>query len=73
VALLLLAGIGCGAALSLWASRYVSTLLYGLEPRDSSTLAMAGVLLLAIGALAGWAPARRAAALDPARVLREEA
>jgi putative ABC transport system permease protein len=73
VALLLLGGIGCGAALSLWASRYVSTLLYGLEPRDSSTVAMAGVLLLTIGALAGWVPARRAAALDPARVLREEA
>jgi putative ABC transport system permease protein len=72
VALLLLGGIGCGAALSLWASRYVSTLLYGLEPRDPSTLITAGVLLLTIGALAGWAPARRAASLDPARVFRED-
>jgi predicted permease len=73
VALLLLGGIGCGAALSLWASRFVSTLLYGLQPRDPSTLAIAAVLLLIIGALAGWAPAWRAATLDPARVLREDA
>jgi putative ABC transport system permease protein len=73
VTLLLVAGIGGGAALSLWASRFVSTLLYGLQPRDPSTLAMAAVLLLTIGALAGWAPAWRAARLDPARVLREDA
>jgi ABC-type lipoprotein release transport system permease subunit len=63
----------CGAALSLWASRFVSTLLYGLEPRDASTLAMAAGPPLTIGALAGWAPARRAATLDLARVLRDEA
>ena len=37
VAALVLIGVAAGAALSLWASRYVATLLYGLEPRDPST------------------------------------
>jgi putative ABC transport system permease protein len=73
VALLQLGGIGCGAAMSFWASPLVSTLLFGLQPRDPWTLATAAGLLLTIGALAGWAPARRAAALDPAHVLREDA
>ncbi|HEX7780491.1 MAG TPA: hypothetical protein VF424_14685, partial [Vicinamibacterales bacterium] len=60
-----------GAGVSLWVSRYVTTLLYGLEPRDPVTLAGAVLVLGAIGALAGWGPAWRASRTDPARVLRE--
>ena len=32
----------------------------------------ASVVLAAVGVLAGWLPARRAASIGPARVLREE-
>jgi ABC-type antimicrobial peptide transport system permease subunit len=32
---------------------------------------MAALVLASIGALAGWIPARRAARIDPARVLRD--
>jgi ABC-type antimicrobial peptide transport system permease subunit len=71
VALLVGIGIVAGTAVSLWASRFVSTLLFGLDPRDPGTFATAGVLLAVVGAMAGWIPARRAARLDPARVLRE--
>jgi predicted permease len=71
VALLVSAGIIAGAGVSLWASRFVATLLYGLEPRDPATLIGAALVLSTIGALAGWIPARRAARIDPARVLRE--
>jgi len=46
-------------------------LLYGLEPRDPATLIGAALSLVAIGALAGWIPATRAARIDSARVLRE--
>jgi predicted permease len=69
----LLVGIGVlvGAGASLWASKFVGTLLYGLQPRDPVTLAAAALVLSLIGALAGWIPARRAARIDPARVLRE--
>ena len=64
-------GIALGAAGSLWASRFVGSLLYGIEPGDPATLVAAALALLAIGGLAGWLPARRAARIDPADVLRE--
>jgi len=71
VALLVALGIAAGAAVSLWASRFVATLLYGLEPRDPATLIGSAVVLASVGALAGWIPARRAARIDPAQVLRD--
>jgi ABC-type lipoprotein release transport system permease subunit len=58
-------------AASLWATQFVSTLLYGLQPRDPVTLAAAIVILTVIGAGAGWLPARRASRIDPARVLQD--
>jgi ABC-type antimicrobial peptide transport system permease subunit len=71
VALLVGAGVIIGAAISLWAARFVGTLLYGLEPRDPVTMIGATVVLASIGALAGWIPARRAAQIDPAEALRQ--
>jgi putative ABC transport system permease protein len=71
VALLVGAGTLVGAAASLWASQFVSTLLYGLEPRDPLTFAAATLVLASIGALAGWLPARHASRVDPSTVLRE--
>jgi len=71
VAILVGVGIVVGAGASLWATRFVQTLLYGLQPQDPVTLAAASAVLVAIGALAGWLPARRASRIDPAQVLRE--
>lgn len=65
-------GVAAGLALSWWTSRYVETLLFGLGPRDPATFAAAAALLVAIGLIAGWIPARRAASIDPVRVLREQ-
>ena len=45
--------------------------LLRLEARDPITFAGAAAVLVAVGALAAWIPARRAARLDPVRVLRE--
>jgi predicted permease len=69
----LLVGLGVvgGAATAWYAAKFVSTLLYGVQPRDLVTLAAAAVILGAIGALAGWIPARRASRIDPAVVLRQ--
>ena len=64
-------GLAGGSALSLWASRYVETLLYGLDARDPLTLLGAAAFLLVVSGLAAWIPARRAARIDPARVLRD--
>ena len=63
-------GVVLGSILSVWASGFVETLLYGLEPRDPLTFAGAGLILTAIAAVAAWLPARRAARIDPVRVLR---
>jgi putative ABC transport system permease protein len=69
----LLVGIGVlvGAGVSIWASKFVATLLYGLEPRDPATLVGAAIVLSAVGAAAGWLPAYRASRIDPAAVLRQ--
>ena len=71
VALLVGIGVALGAGISVWAARFVTTLLYGLQPRDPATLALAALLLSFIGAIAAWIPARRASRIDPAEVLRQ--
>jgi ABC-type antimicrobial peptide transport system permease subunit len=71
VTMLVVIGVAVGTGISLWASTFVSTLLYGLDPHDTTTLAGAALTLAAVGAFAGWLPAHRAAAIDPAEVLRE--
>lgn len=71
VAILVGAGVIIGTVTAWMLARFVSALLYGLQPHDPVTLAGAAIVLIAIGALAGWIPARRASRIDPARVLRE--
>ena len=69
----MLVGIGVvvGTGISIWASTFVATLLYGLEPRDPITLIGAAIVLASVGAAAGWLPAYRASRIDPAEVLRD--
>jgi hypothetical protein len=71
VGVLIAAGLAFGLAGSLWAVRFVEALLFELEARDPVTYAGAAVVLVAVGALAAWIPARHAARLDPAAVLRD--
>ena len=65
-------GVIIGTVASLWLSRFVSALLYGVQPRDPVTLVGAIVVLGTVAALAGWVPAWRASRIDPAAVLREQ-
>ena len=65
------AGIIAGVVISLWAANFVGGLLYRLPPRDPATLIAAASVLFAVGAIAGWIPARRAARIDPGAVLRQ--
>ena len=71
VGVLIAVGLALGLAGSLWAVRFVEALLFQLEARDPVTFAGAAAVLVAVGVLAAWMPARRAARLDPATVLRE--
>jgi putative ABC transport system permease protein len=47
-------------------------LLYGITATDPLTLAVVSAVLLLVGAMATWLPARRAARLDPVSALRGE-
>ena len=71
VAVLVVAGIALGTGLSLWASRFVQTMLFQLDAQDPATFAGAAGVLVRFGLIAAWLPARRAARLDPSQVLRE--
>jgi putative ABC transport system permease protein len=70
VALLLSIGVIAGIVASLWLSKFVVTLLYGIEPYDWATLLTAMLILGVVGGVAGWLPARRASQIDPSEVLR---
>jgi ABC-type antimicrobial peptide transport system permease subunit len=71
VAFLVGVGVLIGVGASLWASQFVVSLLYDLQPRDPVTLFGAVIMLAAVAALAGWLPAYRASRIDPAEALRE--
>jgi putative ABC transport system permease protein len=71
VAVLVGVGVVIGVGASLWASRFVASLLYGLAPHDPATFVGAAFMLAAVAVLAAWIPACRASRIDPAEVLRE--
>jgi putative ABC transport system permease protein len=62
----MLAGLAGSAALS----RFMTSLLYGVQPLDPGVLTISGMALLATAAAAAWLPALRAAKVDPVVVLR---
>jgi ABC-type antimicrobial peptide transport system permease subunit len=70
--LLLSVGLAAGIVIALAGGRAASSLLFGLPPYDPVSIAGATVLLALIALVASYAPARRAAALDPMAALREE-
>jgi ABC-type antimicrobial peptide transport system permease subunit len=65
-------GVAIGVPLALLASRFISRMLYGLDPTDPVTITAAVVILAIVATLAGYLPARRAARIDPLVALRHE-
>ncbi len=65
-------GAAIGLAGAYEATRLVTSLLFGVEHTDAATYATAIALLIAIAALSSFAPALRAARVDPAITLRSE-
>ncbi len=70
--LLLAIGIAAGLVMAVLAARAAAALLFGLQPSDPSTLAMAAAGLAAVAMLASYVPAFRASRLEPTQALREE-
>jgi putative ABC transport system permease protein len=67
-----LAGIAAGTVAALGLTRLMATLLFDLKPNDPTTFAAVGVTLAATSLLASWAPALKAARVDPLVALRYE-
>ena len=65
-------GIGIGLAGALALSRFLSSLLYEIEPTDPTTYVAVALLLGAASLLSCYLPARRALRIDPVAALREE-
>lgn len=63
-------GVAVGIALALAAGRLLRSLLVGVSPDDSSTLAAVAAVMTAVALASAALPAWRAARVDPAAVLR---
>ena len=65
-------GIVLGIVGALVLSRFIESLVFGVQPTDPATFTLVVVLLACVAAVACYVPARRAARLDPATTLRAE-
>jgi putative ABC transport system permease protein len=70
--LLTAAGLALGIAGAVAGTRFMSSLLFGVQPNDLVSMAVAVLTLAVVGLLAACIPARRAAAVDPLIALRME-
>jgi predicted permease len=66
------AGILIGVPCALAATHLISHMLFGVTSYDAVTFGEVSIALLAVGSVAGFIPARRAAKVDPAVALRHE-
>jgi predicted permease len=66
------AGVIVGLAGAVAAGRWISGLLFGVQPGDPATLAGTCLLLAGAAVAASYRPARHAARVDPAVALRSE-
>jgi len=66
------AGAIAGILVAALASRVLSGLLFGVTPTSASAYAGATAILIGVGLVASYIPARRATAVDPVRALRSE-
>jgi ABC-type antimicrobial peptide transport system permease subunit len=66
------AGLATGGVASILLVRFLTSMLYGVAPRDPVTFAGTALLLSVVAFVASAVPAVRATRVDPATVLRQE-
>jgi predicted permease len=69
---LLVAGAAVGLVLAVAAGVVLSRVVYGASPRDPFVLATVTALMLTVGAVACWTPARKSLRIEPMSALRPE-
>jgi putative ABC transport system permease protein len=69
---LVVVGLVLGIFASFALTRLMTNFLYGVTATDPAIFVAVSILLIAVGMLAGYFPARRAAAVDPMVALRSE-
>jgi ABC-type antimicrobial peptide transport system permease subunit len=70
-AALVAVGSVIGVVAALFVTRLLTSMLYEVQATDPLAIAAAVAVLLAVGVLAAFVPARRASLTDPAVVLRQ--
>lgn len=65
-------GVAAGVVITLFLTRSLQSMLFGLKPYDPLTLVAAALLLSAVALLASFLPARTAARVDPIQALRHD-
>jgi putative ABC transport system permease protein len=65
-------GVLAGLLIAMGSVNLLRKMLFGLEPRDTFTIALSVCVLYATSLLAGYLPARRATRVDPMAALRYE-
>jgi ABC-type antimicrobial peptide transport system permease subunit len=70
--LLCVCGLALGLGVAFALSRLMESLLFGVSSSDPLTFASVAALFLGVAGWAGYAPARRAARVDPMTALRYE-
>jgi putative ABC transport system permease protein len=69
---LILVGLVCGGVAAVWSAGLLQSLMYGIDHTSASTFVYAGLVLMAAVLAGCYIPARQAARIDPAIVLRSE-
>jgi predicted permease len=71
-ACVVLVGVVIGIGVALAATRLLGSLLYGITPVDPTVFAAMSAMMIAIGVLASYIPARRASSVNPIESLRSD-
>ncbi|TMH72211.1 MAG: ABC transporter permease [Betaproteobacteria bacterium] len=69
---IVVAGLIVGLAGAAGVTRVLQTFLFGVTPTDPIAFTIVTLLLMAVGLMAAWLPARRATRIDPCAALRAE-